>query len=167
MTYPFDPELRERTTDRLYALLPELYRLRDFSDPNSEPKKSKQTAPGLEELYRFLHVVAAPLAEVRQGIEGFHANLFVDTMADWALPYLAKLVELTLIFPDARANRRDLRSAVAFRRLKGTVNTLDRLVPTSCRSGSSPRRRASSSSSFLRISISSGPRMPSRVSSRR
>ncbi len=127
MTYPFDPELRERTTDRLYALLPELYRLRDFSDPNSEPKKSKQTAPGLEELYRFLHVVAAPLAEVRQGIEELHANLFVDTAADWALPYLAKLVELTLIFPDARANRRDLRSAVAFRRRKGTVNTLERL----------------------------------------
>ncbi|MBL8742249.1 MAG: hypothetical protein JNK04_14170, partial [Myxococcales bacterium] len=127
MTYPFDPELRERTTDRLYGLLPELYRLRDLGDSASEPKKAQQTTPGLEELYRFLHVVAAPLAEVRQSIEELHANLFVDTAADWALPYLAKLVDLTLVFPEARANRRDLRSAVAFRRRKGTVSTLERL----------------------------------------
>lgn len=127
MPYPFDPEIRERVTDRLYALLPELYRLRDFSDPKNEPKKFNQTAPGLEELYRFLYVVAAPLAEVRQSIDELHANLFVDTAADWALPYLAALVDLTLIFPEARANRRDLRSAVAFRRRKGTPETLERL----------------------------------------
>jgi hypothetical protein len=127
MPYPFDPEIRELVTDRLYKLLPELYRLRDFNDPVNEPKKWKQTEPGLEELYRFLYVVAAPLAEVRQSIDELHANLFVDTSADWALPYLAELVDLTLIFPEARANRRDLRSAVAFRRRKGTPDTLERL----------------------------------------
>ncbi len=127
MSYPFDPRVREQVADRLYRLLPELYRLRDFPDAKSEPKKALQTEPGLEELYRFVHVLAAPLAEVRQSIEEMHANLFVDTAADWALPFLAQLVDLSLIFPEARSNRRDLRSAVAFRRRKGTPTMLEQL----------------------------------------
>jgi hypothetical protein len=127
MSYPFDPRIRELVADRLYRLLPELYRLRDFPDAKNEPKKALQTEPGLEELYRFVHVLAAPLAEVRQSIEEMHGNLFVDTAADWALPFLAQLVDLPLIFPEARSNRRDLRSAVAFRRRKGTRATLEQL----------------------------------------
>ena len=112
---PVDPEVRQRVAELLYALLPALYRVRD------EPPK------GQGDLRRFLGILAAPLAEVRQSVESLQADLFIDSASDPILPYLAEMVGTTLEFPDAAANRRDVRGTASWRRRKGTPHTLEAL----------------------------------------
>ncbi len=110
--YPYDPEVREHVSRLLYELLPALYRVRDEGG----------------ELSEFLRVLAAPLAELRQNIEELHGDLFIDTCNDWVIPYLADMVGVELIFPDARSNRRDVRGAVSWRRRKGTRQALEEMA---------------------------------------
>lgn len=118
-SYPFDPALRARVTDLLYDLLPALHRVRDMPPGAMEPLRL-DAPPGTEPLYQFLHVLAAPLAAVRQNVDELHADLFIDSCADWVLPYMAEMIGVTLVFPDAETNRRDVRGTMAWRRRKGT-----------------------------------------------
>lgn len=113
--HPLDPEVRQRVAELLYGLLPALYRVRD------EPPKGKG------DLRRFLSILAAPLAEVRQSVESLQADLFIDSASDALLPYLAEMVGTTLEFPDAATNRRDVRGTASWRRRKGTPLTLESL----------------------------------------
>src|SRR5687768_9031707 len=101
-----DPQVRERVTALLYELLPELYRMQD------------RAPRGQEELRRFLHLLAAPLALVRQSVDALHADLFIDSCGDDMLPALAEMLGSSLIFPDAASNRLELRSTSAWRRRK-------------------------------------------------
>jgi hypothetical protein len=110
--YPFDPGVRDHVARLLYELLPALYRVRDGQSG---------------ELHKFLRVLAAPLAEVRQNIEELHADLFIDTCNDWVIPYLAEMIGTTLVFPDAHSNRRDVRGTVSWRRRKGTPGALQEM----------------------------------------
>ncbi|MBK8258012.1 MAG: hypothetical protein IPK82_35770 [Polyangiaceae bacterium] len=123
MTYPFDPDVRKRVTEALYALLPALYRVRDI--PEGTTKLLGKPEDG--EFYRSLRILAAPLAETRQNIEELYADLFIDTSADWVLPYLAEMVGTRLVFPDAPSNRRDVRGTVGWRRRKGTPSMLEEM----------------------------------------
>lgn len=116
MSYPYDPQTREYVARLLYQALPAMYRAQD-----SAPK-------GRDELRRFLEVLAAPLATLRQSIEELHADLFIDTANDWVVPYLADMVGTTLIFPDADKNRRDVRETVGWRKRKGTPSMLQELA---------------------------------------
>ncbi|OJH34517.1 phage tail protein [Cystobacter ferrugineus] len=111
--YPFDPDVRDHVGRLLYELLPSLYRVRDEDSG---------------ELRRFLQVLAAPLAELRQNVEELHGDLFIDTCNDWIIPYLADMVGVELIFPDAASNRRDVRGAVSWRRRKGTRGALEEMA---------------------------------------
>jgi hypothetical protein len=113
--HPLDPEVRQRVAELLYGLLPALYRVRD------EPPK------GQGDLRRFLSILAAPLAEVRQSVESLQADLFIDSARDSLLPSLAEMVGTTLEFPDAATNRRDVRGTASWRRRKGTPSTLEAL----------------------------------------
>lgn len=126
-SYPFDPALRARVADLLYDLLPSLYRIRDMAEGTDEPLKLN--APeGTEPLFKFLHVLAAPLAEARQNVEELHADLFIDKCADWVLPYLADMIGMKLVFPDAVTNRRDVRGTMGWRRRKGTPGVLQEMA---------------------------------------
>ncbi|MCH9650648.1 MAG: hypothetical protein K0U98_20605 [Deltaproteobacteria bacterium] len=116
MSYPYDPQTRAYVARLLYQHLPALYRVED------QPPK------GRAELERFLQVLAAPLATLRQNIEELHADLFIDSAADEVLPLLAEMVGTTLLFPEPDANRRDIRGTVGWRRRKGTVATLEELA---------------------------------------
>jgi hypothetical protein len=126
VSYPFDPDVRKRLTEVLHGLLPALYRVRDLPAGKTSPKKIPGRAED-GELYRFLKVLIAPLAETRQNIDELYADLFIDTSADWVLSYLAEMVGTTLVFPDAPSNRRDVRGTVDWRRRKGTPAMLEEM----------------------------------------
>ena len=113
--YPFDAPTREHVARLLYRALPLLYRVQD-QPPN-----------GRDDLRNFLRILAAPLALLRQSIDELHANVFIDTCGNAALPLLAQLVGTDLVFPDADTNRRDLRGTVSRRRRKGTRPMLEEL----------------------------------------
>ncbi|WP_437733119.1 hypothetical protein [Sorangium sp. So ce1335] len=122
-----DPGVRDLVTDLLYAHLPALYRIVDMAEGAREPQKSLAPS-GAEELYKFLRVLAAPIARARQNIEELHADLFIDKSADWVLPYLADMIGMRLLFPDAASNRRDVRGTVGWRRRKGTPAMLEEMA---------------------------------------
>ncbi|WP_223645139.1 hypothetical protein [Corallococcus sp. EGB] len=126
-TPTLDPGVRDLVTDLLYSHLPALYRVVDMAEGTREPKKS--LAPrGVEELYKFLRILAAPIARTRQSVEELHADLFIDKSADWVLPYLADMIGMRLVFPDAASNRRDVRGTVGWRRRKGTPTMLEEMA---------------------------------------
>lgn len=114
--YPYDSDVRQTIARLLYQALPAMYRVSD--DPDMGQR-------GRGELATLLEILAAPLAVIRQNIEELHADLFIDSANDWVLPYLARMVGTDLVFPDAAANRLDIRGTVAWRRRKGTPAMLE------------------------------------------
>lgn len=125
MPYRYDPDVRTLVAELLYHHLPELYRTRDMPHPGAALVSGGESEGPLR---RFLDVLGAPLAVVRQNVEELHADLFIDTSADWTIAYLAEMVGTTLVFPDAPANRRDVRGTVGWRRRKGTPRTLETMA---------------------------------------
>ncbi|MGY1455170.1 hypothetical protein [Streptomyces sp. SS8] len=132
-----------REPDGLAELLPQWHRLRDGG--------RGARGAGEEPLRALLAVIAEQVDLVRTGVEQAYDDWFVETAADWVLPYLGDLVgyrplpgyERVLATglrdgsPDhvsrqrlARvlAPRRDVASTVANRRRKGTPHLLEELA---------------------------------------
>ncbi|QRX93866.1 hypothetical protein [Streptomyces noursei] len=128
-----------REPDGLAELLPQWHRLRDSEDP----------ARG-EPLRALLAVIAEQVDRVRDGVAQQYDDWFVETAAEWVLPYLGDLVgyrplpgyERVLAtglrdggLPDssrrrlaeALAPRRDVAATVGNRRRKGTLALLEEL----------------------------------------
>jgi hypothetical protein len=117
-----------RDPDGLFDLLPAWYRIRD--------------AEVGEPLRALLAVIAEQVDLIRTGIEQGYDDWFVETAAEWALPYLGDLVGYRVLpgYQDtlstdhglaARlAPRRDVADAVANRRRKGTLAVLQELCET-------------------------------------
>lgn len=116
--------------DRLYELLPAIYRQRD----------SEQGEP----LRALLQVIAEQVEVVEQDIRQLYENWFIETSADWVVPYIGDLVgyqpvheagepgEVTT--PQMRARnkilipRREVANTIGYRRSKGTLALLEQLA---------------------------------------
>ncbi len=129
-----------REPDGLAQLLPQWYRLRDADDGRRD-----------EPLRALLAVISEQLDLVREGVEQGYDDLFVETAADWVLPYLGDLVGYRTLpgyervpatglhdggaldasrerLAQALAPRRDVAATVADRRRKGTLALLEELA---------------------------------------
>ncbi|HEX8777157.1 MAG TPA: hypothetical protein VF738_03490, partial [Rhodanobacter sp.] len=73
-------------SDRLYDLLPVVYRMRD----------AEQGWP----LRDFLRVLARQADVLEQDIARLYANAFIETCADWVVPYIGDLLGYSLL-PEA------------------------------------------------------------------
>src|SRR5260370_2565983 len=116
--------------DRLYELLPAVYRLRDAD--RGYPLRA------------LLQVISEQVNIVDADIAQLYENWFVETCQDWAVPYIGDLVGYTPLFdigepsgvqkPRALARerilipRREVANTVRFRRRKGTVAILEDLA---------------------------------------
>src|SRR5581483_4586817 len=69
--------------DRLYALVPTVYRLRD----------ADQGYP----LKALLRVIAEQVNVVEQDIAGLYENWFIETCQDWVVPYIGDLVGYQIV----------------------------------------------------------------------
>jgi hypothetical protein len=125
--------------DRLYELLPALYREVDARENRS--------------LHALLRIIGEQAALVERDIEGWWDNLFVETCQPWVIPYIGDLVSNDLLydadrlavretaralFPDlagrdlrpplaARA-RADVAKTIYYRRRKGTPPILEEIA---------------------------------------
>jgi len=113
--------------DRLYDLVPVVYRLRDADR-------------GLP-LRALLRVIAEQVGVVEKDIAGLYENWFIETCQDWVVPYIGALVgytpvsTLTQSATTARAlarerimvPRREVANTIRFRRRKGTLAVLQDL----------------------------------------
>lgn len=100
----------------LYDRLPEIYRIRD----------EEQDPPG--QLRQYLALVEGVLGEIHGNIETLYNDLFIDTCADWVIPYLGDLLGVSPIAGDPWTLRADVADTIALRRRKGTLAGIERLV---------------------------------------
>lgn len=105
-------------SEELYELLPRLYRQRD-----AEPVPDGALAALLRVLGTQGDVVAADLAWL-------YDDWFIETCADWVVPYLGDLLGVRLLHPvgpGAGRPRAYVANTMAYRRRKGTVGVLEQL----------------------------------------
>jgi hypothetical protein len=116
--------------DRLYELLPAIYRMRDHEQ--GEPLRA------------LLQVVAEQVDVVEEDIEQLYENWFIETCEDWVVPYIGDLVGHEpvheagepgeVITPQGRLRnkilipRREVANTLHYRRRKGTLALLELLA---------------------------------------
>ena len=104
-------------SESLYALLPAIHRVRD-------------AAQG-EVLKELLTVVAEQLRAVEEDIDQLYDNLFIETCADWAVPYIGDLIGYRALHGaqgTLRSSRAEVANTIAYRRRKGTAAVLEQLA---------------------------------------
>jgi hypothetical protein len=104
--------------ERLYALLPAVYRARD----------AEQDKPPLKSL---LAVIAEQVGVLEEDLAQLYDDQFIETCAEWVVPYIGDLVGTRALFawPAASfSNRAQVAHTLAYRRRKGTAAVLEQLA---------------------------------------
>ena len=105
------------STDRLYKLLPTVYRARDLEQ--GEPLRA------------LLSLIEQEYGELEQNIQGLYENWFIETCDEWVVPYIGDLLGVRSLYP-ASAGTLSARAYVAhaldYRRRKGTAAMLEQLA---------------------------------------
>lgn len=116
--------------DRLYKLLPVIYRMRD----------ADQKYP----LQALLRVISEQVNVVEDDIAQLYENWFVETSEDWAVPYIADLIGYRPVLDAGESTdggtaeerllnrvlipRREVANTIRYRRRKGTLALLELLA---------------------------------------
>ncbi|MFD0141658.1 MULTISPECIES: hypothetical protein [unclassified Streptomyces] len=103
--------------DRLYALLPVVYRLRDAERDAA--------------LREFVDVLATQLEVLEEDLEQLYDDQFIETCAPWVAPYIGDLIGYRLLHGVAqkvRSPRAEVAHTIAYRRRKGTAAALEQLA---------------------------------------
>jgi hypothetical protein len=113
--------------DRLYNLLPVVYRQRD----------AEQGYP----LQQLLRVIAEQVDVVENNILQLYENWFIETCEDWVVPYIADLIGFRAVetvdgaktasnalLNSIRTPRREVANSIGYRRRKGTLALLEQLT---------------------------------------
>ncbi len=109
-----------RTTtmqERLYGLLPSVYR------------QSPDQASDI--LRAFMSVLEGEFQTLELDIEHLYDNWFIETCAEWAIPYIADLLGMTALHQGQRlisSQRRLVANTIGYRRRKGTLATLEQVA---------------------------------------
>jgi len=104
----------ERKALDLYQLLPSVYRVRDADE-------------GLV-LRALLRLIADQAELVKSDIDGLWSDLFIETCADWVIPYIGDLVGNNALHNIDQGRRADVANTIKFRRRKGTLSMLEQLA---------------------------------------
>src|SRR5215469_16184391 len=124
-TLAIDPRL-----DRLYKLLPAVYRMRDADQKYS--------------LQALLRVIAEQVNVVEDDVQQLYEDWFIETAEDWVVPYIADLIGYRAVSDAGQAGevttregralnrvlipRREVANTIAYRRRKGTLALLELLA---------------------------------------
>jgi hypothetical protein len=116
--------------DRLYELLPVIYRLRDADEGYP--------------LRALLRVIAEQVNAVEDDIAQLYENWFVETCQDWVVPYLGDLIGYQIVHEAGEPGevnttqgqernkilipRREVAKTIRYRRRKGTLALLELLA---------------------------------------
>ncbi|HYP26686.1 MAG TPA: hypothetical protein VE262_08215 [Blastocatellia bacterium] len=109
--------MSDPASDRLYNLLPSIYRLRDAEQ--GEPLRA------------LLSVIERELRRIETDIGGLYENMFVETCDEWVVPYIGDLLGvrgLHSISGIGFSQRAYVANTLSYRRSKGTAAVLERLA---------------------------------------
>jgi hypothetical protein len=105
------------TAERLYGLLPAVYRLRDAEQ--GEPLRALMAA------------FAQQFAALEENIDELYDDQFIETCAAWVAPYIGDLIgyrPLHGVAPKVASPRAEVANTIAYRRRKGTALMLEQLA---------------------------------------
>lgn len=121
--------MNDTRIDRLYELLPAVYRIRDADQGES--------------LKAFLRVIAGQVNLVEDDIQQLYENWFIETCEDWVVPYLGDLIGYDPVHEAGEPvpgitckgqqrnkvliPRREVANTIRYRRRKGTLALLEQL----------------------------------------
>jgi hypothetical protein len=109
---------------KLLELMPAMYRVRD-----AEVAADLGLARG--PLSELLEVIAEQIAVIEEDLEQLHDDAFIETCADWAVPYIGDLIgyrALHGVAPRVANPRAEVAHTIAYRRRKGTALVLEQLA---------------------------------------
>lgn len=105
--------------DRLWALLPEIYRTLDTGP----------TPDANGPLRELVNRIGAQAAVVRRNIDRLSENQSIELCDDWVIPYIGDLVATRIVSClDASAQRIDVAKTIYYRRRAGTLGILEQLA---------------------------------------
>lgn len=110
--------------ERLYALLPAVYRIRDI-------EIAEQMGVPHGPLKGLLSVIAEQTSVLEDNLDQLYDDLFIETCAAWVVPYIGDLVGARGVaaFPGASfTDRAFVANTMAYRRRKGTAAVLEQLA---------------------------------------
>jgi len=110
--------------DKLLSLLPAIYRIRD----REIAENAGQAQGPLEAL---LGVLAEQIAVMEEDLEQLYDDAFIETSAEWAVPYIGDLIgyrSLHGVAPKVVSRRAEVAHTVSYRRRKGTATVLEQLA---------------------------------------
>lgn len=105
--------------DTLYRLLPAIHRIRD----------DERVPPGA--LKALLAAFADQFAVLEENLDQLYDDLFIETCADWAIPYIGDLIGYESLHALGQARglaRAEVAHTIALRRRKGTAAVLEQLA---------------------------------------
>lgn len=105
--------------EKLYRLLPAIHRLRDHDEGGP--------------LKELIEIIAEQSAIVQEGIDQAYDDLFIETCAEWVVPYIGDLIGVRMLWgvPGKEASfshRPQVANTLAHRRRKGTLAMLEQLA---------------------------------------
>jgi hypothetical protein len=104
--------------DRLWRLLPGVYRAQDSDTPGVRGP-----------LQELIARIGAQAAVVRRSIDRLWADQAIETCDDWVIPYIGDLLDVNLVNGlDARGQRLDVAKTIHYRRRKGTLAILEEIA---------------------------------------
>jgi hypothetical protein len=102
---------------KLYELLPAIYRIRDAQE--KEPLKA------------LLAVIADQFGILQEDLAQLYDDQFIETSAEWVVPYIGDLIgyrALHNVVPKIVSQRAEVAHTIGFRRRKGTAAMLEQLA---------------------------------------
>src|ERR1044072_9460640 len=112
--------------ERLYKLLPSLYRIRDQETANALFPGKERPGP----LKELLALIAEQIAALEENFEQLYDDQSIDSCAEWVVPYIGDLVGARglIVFPNAPFTQRaQVANTIQYRRRKGTAAVLEQL----------------------------------------
>lgn len=105
------------TAQRLYDLLPAIYRIRDAEQ--GDPLKA------------LIGVIAEQVDALEENLSQFYDDQFIETCAPWVIPYIGDLIgyrALHGVVPKVASRRAEVANTIGYRRRKGTASMLEQLA---------------------------------------
>ncbi len=110
--------------EKLYELIPAVYRLRDEAI-------AAATGEDKGPLKAFIELFGEQIALLEQNLDQLYDDQFIETCAEWVVPYIGDLVGARdlLTVPDAGFSQRaQVANTLAYRRRKGTASVIEQLA---------------------------------------
>ncbi len=106
-----------RAAEKLYAMLPAVYRQRDAVNNHT--------------LKALLGIIGEQLSVLQESTDQLYDDQFIETCADWVVPYIGDLIGYNALHgnvPGVSNPRAEVANTIAYRRRKGTATVLEQLA---------------------------------------